>query len=136
MLLAGVSTLEIDSELVKSFINAAHFDDVFEVRKLLGFGVPINSQDNDGKTALYWAVFSNNKDVVDELIGNGADVNLQNGYDWTPLHAAAHENNTDMMKVLLLHGADSSIRNSRGETALDVALTFNKEEAARLLERY
>ena len=41
MLLAGVSTLEIDSELVKSFINAAHFDDVFEVRKLLGFVVKI-----------------------------------------------------------------------------------------------
>ena len=61
---------------------------------------------------------------------------MQNDHDWTPLHAAAHENNTDMMKVLLLHDADSSIRNSRGETALDVALTFNKEEAARLLERY
>ena len=129
-----MSLIEISSKLVKRFVDAAHFDDVNEVIDMLHGGMPINSRDKDGYTALYWAVFSNHTDVVDELLRNGADVNVRNSYDWTPLHAAAH-NNTDMMKVLLQHGAEPTIRNNRGETALDVARMFNGEEAIqRLLE--
>ena len=129
-----MSLIEISSKLVKRFVDAAHFDDVNEVIDMLHGGMPINSRDKDGYTALYWAVFNNHTEVVDELLGNGADVNVRNSsYDWTPLHAAAHSNNTDMIKVLLEHGAERSIRNNRGETALDVARMFNGEEAIQQL---
>lgn len=135
MLITRVSLIEIDSQLVERFVDAAHFNDISEVTDMLRRGVPINSRDKHGYTALYWAVFSNHKDIVDELLQNGADVNVQNSYNWTPLHAAAHNSNTDMMKVLLRHGADPDIRNTRGETALDVVRMYNGEEAIqRLLE--
>ena len=134
MLIARVSLIEINPQRIKRFIDAAHFDDVSEVIDMLRDGMPINSRDKDGYTALYWAVFNNHTEVVDELLGNGADVNVRNSsYDWTPLHAAAHNNNTDMMKVLLRHGAEPSIRNNRGETAFDVARMFNGEEAIQQL---
>ena len=136
MLIARVSLLEINSQLVKRFLDAAHFNDVHEVVDMLRAGVPIDSRDKDGYTALYWAVFSNHTEIVHELLKKGADVNVQNRYHWTPLHAAAQEGNTDIMKDLLQNDADPSILNSKGQTALDVALMFNKEGAAQLLEGY
>ena len=129
------SLLEIDSQLVKRFLDAAHFNDVHEVVDMLRVGVPIDIQDEHGYTALYWAVFCNHTEVVRVLLRKRADVNVQNRYHWTPLHAAAQEDNTDIMKDLLKHGAKPSIQNSKGQTALDVARMFNKEGAARLLEK-
>lgn len=120
---------------VKRFIDAARFNDISEVVSLLRSGLPIDSQDENGYTALYWAVSSNHTDIVDELIRVGADVNIQNHHHWTPLHAAAQNNNTDIVEALLRHGAIPSIRNKKGQTALDVARMFNKEEAIRLLEQ-
>lgn len=136
ILLASLSLLEITPEVVKRFIDAARFDDVNEVITMLRIGVPINSQDKDGYSAIYWAVFNSNTDVVNKLISKNADVNVRNNYYWTPLHAAAHNRNTDMMKLLLEHGAELSIRNNRGDTALDIARTYlEKEEMQHLLEK-
>ena len=129
------SLLEIDSQLVKRFLDAAHFNDVHEVVDMLRVGVPVDIQDEHGYTALYWAVFCNHTEVVRVLLRKRVDVNVQNRYHWTPLHAAAQEDNTDIMKDLLKHGAKPSIQNSKGQTALDVARMFNKEGAARLLEK-
>lgn len=136
LLIASVYLLEINSKLVKRFIDVANSGDVNGVIGMLRVGMPINSQDKDGYSALYWAVFSDYTDVVDDLISNGADVNVQNNHNWTPLHAAAHNRNTEMMKFLLQHGAEPSIRNNRGETALDIARTFLREkEIQQLVEK-
>ena len=136
MLIARVSLLEISSQLIKRFLDAAHFNDVHEVVDMLRVGVPIDSRDEDGYTALYWAVFSNHTEIVHELLKKRADVNVQNRYHWTPLHAAAQEGHTGIMKDLLQNDADPSILNSKGQTAFDVALMFNQEGAAQLLEGY
>ena len=136
MLIASFSLLEITSELIKRFIDAARFDDFNEVINMLRVGVPVNSQDKDGYSALYWAVFNDNTDVVDMLISKKADVNVRNSHYWTPLHAAAHNSITEMVKFLLQNGAEPSIRNNRGETALDIARTYLREvEIQQLLEK-
>ena len=130
------SLLEIDPELVKRFIDAARFENISEVIRMLRIGMPVNSQDKDGYSALYWAVFSNHTDIVDKLISNGADVNVRTNHYWTPLHAAAHNSNTEMIKFLLQHGAGPFIKNNRGDTALDIARTFlREEEIQQLLEK-
>ena len=136
ILIANVSLLEINPQLVKRFIDAAHFDDVTEVVDMLHGGIPIDSTDENGYTALYWATNSNHSEIVTELLKNRVDVNVQNGHGWTPLHTAAENNNTGIMIALLEHGADPSIRNIRGQTALDVARMFNREEVTQLLENY
>ena len=136
ILIASLSLLEITPELVERFIDAARFDEVNKVITMLRIGLPINSQDKDGYSALYWAVFNNNTYVVNKLISKNADVNVRNSYYWTPLHAAAHNSNTDMMKLLLEHGAEISIKNNKGDTALDIARTFlREEEIEQLLEK-
>ena len=135
MLIVRVSLLEIDSQLVKRFLDATHFNDVHEVIDMLRTVAPIDIQDEHGYTALHLAVFSNHTEVFQVLLRKGADINVQNHYHWTPLHDAAQEDSTGIMKDLLEHGAKPSIRNNKGQTPLDVALMFNKEEAARLLEK-
>ena len=115
------------------FLSPRNFN---EVINMLRVGVPVNSQDKDGYSALYWAVFNDNTDVVDMLISKKADVNVRNSHYWTPLHAASHNSNTEMMKFLLQNGAEPSIRNIRGETALDIARTYLREvEIQQLLEK-
>ena len=136
MLIASVPHLEVNSQLVKRFIDAAHFNDVTEVVDMLRAGIPIDSTDENGYTALYWATDSNHADIVSKLLKNGADVNVQTGHGWTPLHTAADKNNVGIMFTLRAHGADTSVRNIRGQTALDVARMFNREEAIVLLENY
>ena len=136
MLIAIVSLLEVNPQLVKRFINAARSNDFTEVVDMLGEGMPIDRTGENGYTALYVATNKNHTDIVTVLLGNGADVNVQNDYGWTPLHTAAENNNADIMITLLERGADSSIKNIRGETALDVARLFNREDATRLLENY
>ena len=135
MLIARVSLLEIDSQLVKRFLDAAHFNDVREVVDMLRIVAPIGNQDEHGYTALHSAVFSNHTEVFQVLLRKGADINVQNHYHWTPLHDAAQEDSTGIMKDLLDNGAKPSIRNNKGQTARDVALVFDKEGAARLLEK-
>ena len=89
ILVDRVFFLDISPQLVKKFFDAARSDNVNEVGFMIHSGVPVDSQDDNGYTALYWAAYTNHIEVVEELLKFDPDVNIQNRYHWTPLHAAA-----------------------------------------------
>ena len=94
---------------------AASDDDVSELKELLDVGVPIDSSDRYGGTALAFAARMKRTDVIRFLCESGADVNKQSrGYQSTALHAAAWYNRTDAIEVLLKHGASTNIKDSLG----------------------
>ena len=55
-------------------------------------GVPLNTVDQEGLTALLWAARYNRTDVVRFLLKNGAGKKKQDQYGMTALHYAASEN--------------------------------------------
>jgi uncharacterized protein len=99
----------------------------------LSQGADVNARSIDGTTALHWAVYQEDVELIAQLIDNGADVNIANDYGATPLSIAAIDANTDVVRLLLEAGADPLTRNADNETPLMVAVRAGKSETVRLL---
>ena len=134
--LTVLSFIEIDPELVQSFIHAAWYGDVSKVVDMVEAGMPVDILDEDGWTALMTAACNNRTDVVRYLLANGANVNKQNRFGETALHDASINNHTDVISVLLQHGASRDIKSNDGRTPIDYARVWNQKEAVDLLEQY
>ena len=101
---------------------------------MLDAGLPVDSCDGYGSTALHYGASENRKDVVEKLLLSGACKNKQNFDGWTPLHMAANNGSTDVIIVLLRHGASKDIVDVDVHTPLHYARVKNQETALRLLE--
>jgi len=93
----------------------------------------ISQRSADGTTALHWAVYNDDSDLVARLIKAGANVNARNDYGATPLSQAAVTGNVKVIGALLKAGADVESANADGQTALMVLARTSNVEAAKLL---
>ena len=134
--LTVVSFIEIDRELVQSFIRAAYNGDISKVVDMVQAGMPVDIDDGDGWTALSAAAFNNQTDVVRYLLNNGANVNKQNRWGVTALYEASRYNYTDVMRILLQDGARKDIKDNASMAPIDIARKLNNKEAVDLLEQY
>ena len=105
----------------------------------------VNRADYDGRTLLFYACFSGNKEVVELLLGSyGADVNAVDNDGLTPLHAVVRgstilKSREEFIELLLKHGADANAVDNWGETPLHVVCDHGfekKEEFIKLLLKY
>ena len=71
----SISLLEITRKLIFRFTKAALKGDVSKVKQMLDVGVPVDSEDGGGMTALRWAAWHNRTDATELLLSRGADVN-------------------------------------------------------------
>ena len=135
-ILIFISSIEIDPTLVERFAYAALDGNAGEILELLDAGVPVDSCNMYGDTALHGAAGNNKLDVVRLLLQKGADMNKKNDYGRTPLHWAAFENSTDVIIALLQQGASVNIKDDKSRTPLDWARERKNEEGVRLLEQH
>ncbi|KAL4449233.1 hypothetical protein ABPG74_015615 [Tetrahymena malaccensis] len=95
--------------------------------KQLGFD--IEELDDEEKTPLYWAVFSDSEYACQFLISWGADVNKQDIIErQTPLHIVT---DTRIARRLLIAGAEKNIMDKRGNLPYELA---EKNEHYRLAQ--
>ena len=80
--------------------------------------VDVNKKDNNGKTALSYAVESSSLENVKALIEKGADINITDSLENTLLMKAAELKNLKLVLLLTDCGADVNAKNCSGETAL------------------
>ncbi|MAM71562.1 MAG: hypothetical protein CMP91_10510 [Gammaproteobacteria bacterium] len=78
----------------------------------------VNAVQPDGMTALFWATYYDETDVVRLLLNAGANPNIENRYGMTPLIQAAMNGNSDMISMLLDAGADANATTPEGDNAL------------------
>ena len=71
-----------------SLPDAAQHKDARGVRELLSRKVDVNASQPDGMTALHWAVYYDDLDLVGRLLGAGANARAANRYGVTPLALA------------------------------------------------
>ncbi|MBN4075002.1 MAG: hypothetical protein COA71_06975 [SAR86 cluster bacterium] len=78
----------------------------------------INALQPDGMSALFWAAYYEETDMVSLLLDAGADASVQNRYGLTPLIQASITGNGEIISLLLDAGADANARTLQGDTAL------------------
>ena len=132
-IISFIFTLEIDPV---SFLRAARRGDIASCVEMLDAGVPSDTVDGLGSTALHHASLNNHTDIIDVILQKGVSVNECNNIGWTPLHFAIYGNSTDACRVLLQQGAKTTIKDKRGQTPVDYVPLWENEEAKLLLKQY
>ncbi|MEU9093064.1 ankyrin repeat domain-containing protein [Streptomyces sp. NPDC048428] len=118
------------------------FDALYEgenaVVRLLRAGVPAESVDEDGASALYLAAVSDRPGVVRLLLAAGADPDRACGPESgdLPLCGAACGGHTEVVEALLAAGARPDLREQFGFTALRWAVGLGHARTAEMLLAY
>jgi len=95
--------------------------------RLLESGSSIDTQDDNGWTALHFAVQDGHSKLVDELLRRGANPNLVNSHGNSPLWVGlmrARGDDYAVVKGLLAAGADPDHKNVHGRSPRDIATTM------------
>ena len=134
MLLAGGATWPLatwaDAPLL---VGAAEAGDVTALRRLLDAGVPVDTRDAGGRTALLAATQANRIDAARLLIERGADVNAKDEIQDSPFLYAGAQGRLEILRMTLVAGADLKSTNRYGGTALIPAAHHGHVETVREL---
>ncbi|MGO9121088.1 MAG: ankyrin repeat domain-containing protein [Desulfomonilaceae bacterium] len=88
---------------VPPLIDAAKKHDFKQLEHLLEKGDDVNA--NSGGTALMWASYEGQLDMVRLLLGRGADINAKNQKGFTALELASQKGHMKIAELLREHGA-------------------------------
>jgi len=113
--------------------DAAARGDLTAVRALIAQKNDVNAPQADGATALHWAVFKSNRELVDILIKAGANAKAANREGSTPLWLASVNGDAAMIEALLTAGADPNETLPLGRTPLMTAARTGNVAALKVL---
>jgi ankyrin repeat protein len=113
--------------------DAAQRGDVAAVQALLAKKADVNAPQNDGSTALHWAVYRGDATMVNVLVRAGANVKAANRAGSTPLWLAAINGDATVIGQLLEAGADPNEKLPLGRTPLMIASRTGNVEAMKVL---
>jgi uncharacterized protein len=113
--------------------DAAMKSDKTALRTLVQQKADVNAAQTDGATALHWAVYRADPEMVDLLLNAGAKPDIKNLEGVTPLHMASLYGQTPIVDRLLKAGADAKQKGPAGETMLMLAARNGNPESIKLL---
>jgi uncharacterized protein len=125
LLLPAILLAQSKSEVA----DAARNGDKDGVRALLARRADANAPQIDGATALHWAVYRDNAELVEMLLRAGARADIRNREGITPLFMAALYGNTGIIDLLIKAGANPRQVGPNGETMLMLAARNGNPEA-------
>ncbi|RYZ81807.1 MAG: hypothetical protein EOP06_22845 [Proteobacteria bacterium] len=111
-------------------LQAAESGSLPLIKRLLRNGIPVDSEDENGETALSWVARWGSASIVALLLAHGADPNHADKWGYTPLMIHFNARNT---RLLLQHGADPRALDEDGDTALHCAASTGSLDIVRLL---
>jgi len=95
--------------------------------------VDVNEQAPDGSTALMWATFNVDRELVKALLKRGAKADVINRYGASALGEAVKVDDIELVQMLLAAGANVNSPNLDGQTALMLAISIGSQPVAKLL---
>jgi uncharacterized protein len=114
--------------------DAAMQGDNDSVRSLLKQKVEINAPQGDGSTALHWAAYRDDLEMVKLLLAASANAKATTREGAiTPLVMACQNGNAAMIETLLKAGADANAVKTNGTTPLMMAAASGSVDAVRAL---
>jgi ankyrin repeat protein len=96
-------------------------------------GADVNLAQDDGSTALLWAVHNVDHELVKELLARGAKPDVRNQLGATPLAEAASLADAQLVQMLLEARADPNLGNEDGQTPLMLAARTGSLPVVELL---
>lgn len=93
----------------------------------------VNASQPDGSTALMYAVYNADTDLVRALLDAGANAAMTNKYGSTPLVEAVKLDNAELVRLLLDAGAHPDSPNLDNQTALMLAAYVGSVDIAQML---
>jgi hypothetical protein len=102
----------------EQLINAAAFDDVATIRRMVAEGADVNVRGDEGARPLHFAAQEGHVDAVQVLVEVGAEVEAATADGDTPLHSAACQGHVAVVKTLVELGADIDASDADGDTPL------------------
>ena len=116
-----------------ALVSAAAAGDMASLQRLLDAGVPVDSRDALGRTALLAATHADLVDAARLLIESGADVNAKDEMQDSPFLYAGAEGRLVILRLTLAAGADLKSTNRYDGTALIPAAHHGHVETVREL---
>ena len=113
--------------------DAAQNGDRAAIQKLIRQKADVNAAQVDGATALHWAVYRDDAELLDMLVRAGANVKAANSEGVTPLSMAALYGNAAVIDRLIKAGADAKQRGPNGETMVMLAARNGNPQAVTVL---
>jgi ankyrin repeat protein len=104
-----------------------------EALQQIAAGADVNAVRTDGSSALLYAAYQGDADLVKALLDKGANPNLRNEYGAFPLSESVQQGSQAIIDMLLAHKADPNLGNVESETALMVAARSGNLAAAQAL---
>lgn len=95
--------------------------------------VDVNQAAPDGSTALHWATYNIDHELVRALLDAGAEADVTSLYGSTPLTEAVKLGDIELVRMLLDAGADPDSPNQDNQTALMLAAALGLTDIAGLL---
>lgn len=96
-------------------------------------GIDVNAAEADGATALHWATYTVDHELVRALLKAGAKADITNRYGSSPLTEAVKLGDLELVRMLLDAGANPNSPNQDKQTALMLAANIGWLEVAKLL---
>jgi ankyrin repeat protein len=114
--------------------EAAMQGDKGAMKTLIEQKADVNGAQGDGTTALHWAAFNDDFDMVNVLLAAGANVKATTRVGAiTPLFIACENGDARVIEALLKGGADANSVKANGTTALMVAANSGSVDAVNML---
>lgn len=119
--------------LLAYYFAAARTDDQEVIEQFVSAGIPIDSYNDKGYTALMIATYHGNNNTVNSLLNLGANACLEDKRGNTALMAAIFRGEFSIAKTLVSLDCDTAHSNKAGQTAEQFAQTFGQQKILDLL---
>lgn len=91
---------EQTAKIVAIAMDLARAGSTAELLEFIDHGLPVDSQDPEGNTALMLAAYHGHADTVSALVERGADVDLANSRGQSPIAGALFKGEDEVVAVL------------------------------------
>jgi uncharacterized protein len=128
---AGLSFAAAPAQTLGDLVRAGKRDSVLAA--ITSPDVDVNEKAPDGSTALMWATFNVDRELVRALLKAGAKADVTSHYGATALGEAVKVEDIEMVRMLLDAGANVNSPNLDNQTALMVAVSTGSLPISKLL---
>ena len=132
-LLESEARAEADDKMRPVLLAAEAGDVVAMSAALDSCSIQVDTQGEDGDTALHIGCLYGQLAIVQECVRRGADVKAKDEDNPTPLHDASAGGHYDIAKLLLEQGAQVTARDADGDSPLHLASNGGHAAVVQLL---